>query len=102
MRTKEEVALTKYEQEVLLSFNMEDDNATLYTSSTTWIKRMDKLVEDFPEAYKVVDSSMFNGKIISKTYEFPLKYFRLAKPRVELSEERKEELRQRLASYKNK
>ncbi len=100
MRMKEEVALTKYEQEVLVSFNMESDSATLYTSSTTWMKRMDKLVEDYPEAYKVVEVGNFNGKPISKTYEFPIKYFRLAKPRVELSEERKEELRQRLASYK--
>ncbi len=92
--------LTKYEQEVHLSFNMEDDLATLYTSSTTWMKKMDKLVETYPDAYKLVDVSKACGTIVGKTYEFPVEFFRLGKPRKELSEERKEELRSRLASFK--
>lgn len=92
--------LTKYEQEVHLNFNMEDDLATLYTSSTTWMKKMDKLVETYPDAYKVVDVSKICGTVIGKTYEFPIEFFRLGKPRKELSEERKEELRNRLASFK--
>jgi len=92
--------LTKYEQEVHLNFNMEDDLATLYTSSTSWIKKMDKLVNDYPDAYKVTDVSKVCGQIVGKTYEFPIEFFRLGKPRKELSEERKEELRNRLASFK--
>ncbi len=92
--------LTRYEQEVSLNFNMEDDVCSLYTSSTTWIKRMDKLVNSYPNEYKEIDCGKINGEVVSKTYEFPIKYFRLAKPRVELSEERKEELRSRLANYK--
>jgi len=95
-------ALTKYEQEVSLSFNMEDELATLYTSSTTWIKRMDKLVEQFPDEYKVTETSTFEGDVVAKSYQFPIKYFRLGKPRAELSEERKEELRSRLANCKPK
>ncbi len=98
----EKVALTKYEQEVHLSFNMEDEMATLYTSSTTWLRKMDKLVENHPDAYKCVDVSTVDGDVVGKTYTFPIKYFRLGKPRAEMSEDRKEELRDRLSEMRNK
>lgn len=92
--------ITRYEQEVHVSFTMEDEIATLYTTSTVWLKKMDKLAKDFPDKFKVVDEGKIDGEIVSKTYEFPIKYFNIAKPRAELSEERKEELRARLASFK--
>ncbi len=96
----EKINVTRYEQEVHVSFTMEDEMATLYTSSTVWLKKMDKIVKAYPDQFKVVDTGKINGEIISKTYEFPIKYFKILKPRKELSDERKQELKERLASFK--
>ena len=96
----EKPTITRYEQEVHVSFTMEDEMVTLYTTSTVWLKKMDKLVKKFPDKFKVVDEGKIDGEIVSKTYKFPIKYFNISKPRAELSEERKEELRTRLASFK--
>lgn len=96
-----EIALTKYEQEVNLNFNMEDDVASLYTSSTKWIRNMDELCKNYPDAYKCVKESTVNGEVVGKTYEFPIKYFRLGKPRKELSDEYKATLKNRLADMRD-
>ncbi len=96
----EKVNITRYEQEVHVSFTMEDEMATLYTSSTTWMKKLDKIAKDYPEEFKVVDEGKIGGEVVSRTYKFPIKYFKIGKPRAELSDERKEELRNRLASFR--
>lgn len=38
-------SLSRYEQEVVIGFNFEEDTATLYTSNPQWTRKLDKLVE---------------------------------------------------------
>lgn len=83
--------LTRYEMETTINFNAEAGTATLYTRDKAVMRRLDKLVEDFPDIYKLVRETD-----IDKTYEFPKKYAVPKRPRV-LSEEQREKMRDRLA-----
>lgn len=94
-------SISKAEQEVHINFCADDKNAQLYTTYHVWLKRCDKLVKQFPDVYKVVNEEYLNGEIFSKTYEFPIKYLKLFKPR-NISEEKKEELRQRLSGMRER
>lgn len=44
----------------------DDDFCTLFTSDSTQITRLDKLVERWPELYKVIETTDYG-----KTYKFP-------------------------------
>lgn len=68
--------LLKCEQEVVINFDADNDMATLYSSYPAWIRKMDKLVEQYPDIYKVVAMTD-----ISKTYSMPKKYINCRKPR---------------------
>lgn len=83
--------LTRYEMETTISFNAEENTASLYTRDKAVMRRLDKLVEDFPDIYKLVRETD-----IDKTYEFPKKYAIPKRPRI-LSEEQRAVMRERLA-----
>lgn len=68
--------LTRYEQEIVVNLNASEDNATLYSSNPAWIRKMDMLVKEFPDVFRVKRQTE-----ISRTYEFPKKYVRIGKPR---------------------
>ena len=44
-------SLSRYEQEVIINFNAEEDTATLYTENPAWIRKLDRLVEQNPELH---------------------------------------------------
>lgn len=92
-------ALTKSEQEVNVNFSMDDQKATMYVSSTKWLKKMDEMAKKYPNDFEIIDVGKIAGTVVSKTYRFDSKYFKIGKPRAELSEERKEELRGRLKNF---
>lgn len=60
--------LSKYEQEIVINFNAEEDRAVLYTANPKWIRKMDRLVEKNPQLFSIVRKNE-----VSKTYEFPKK-----------------------------
>ncbi len=78
--------LTRYEQEVVINLNADEDTATLYSSNPACIRKMDKLVQEFPEVFMLKRQTE-----ISKTYELPKKLVRIGKLR-ELSPAQKENL----------
>lgn len=78
--------LTRYEQEVVINLNADEDMATVYSANPAWIRKMDKLVQEFPEVFRVKRKTE-----ISKTYELPKKLVRIGKPR-ELSLAQRENL----------
>ena len=77
---------TRYEQEVVINLNADEDMATVYSANPAWIRKMDALVKEFPDIFYVKRQTE-----ISKTYEMPKKFVRIGKPR-ELSQAQRENL----------
>lgn len=77
------------EQEVVINFSRADELATFYSSDVTWIKKMDKLCEEYPNEYKCISESKIGGEVVGKTYSFPKKLVSPRKPSTkrEVSEE---------------
>lgn len=78
--------LTRYEQEVVINMNADEDMATVYSANPAWIRKMDALVKEFPDVFRIKRQTE-----VSKTYEMPKKYVRIGKPR-ELSLAQRENL----------
>ena len=78
--------LTRYEQEVVINMNADEDMATVYSANPAWNRKMDALVKEFPDIFHVKRQTE-----ISKTYEMPKKFVRIGKPR-ELSQAQRENL----------
>jgi len=78
--------LTRYEQEVVINLNADEDMATVYSANPAWIRKMDALVKEFPDIFHVKRQTE-----ISKTYEMPKKLVRIGKPS-ELSHAQRENL----------
>ena len=85
---------TRFEQETVINFNAEEEMASLYTRDSAVMRRMDKLVNSFPEVYRCVKATD-----IDKTYEMPKSYVSYRKPR-KLSEEQREAARARARSLR--
>lgn len=91
-----EYRLTRYEMETTINFNAEEGTAVLYTRDKAVMRRLDKLVEEFPEIYKCIRETG-----IDKTYEFPKMYAIPKRPRI-MSEEQRAKLAVRLANARAK
>ena len=68
--------LSKEEQETIITFNVKDKNATLYTRDPTVMREVDSLVIGYPDVFKCVAESD-----IDKTYEMPKTAVSYRKPR---------------------
>lgn len=79
--------LTRYEQEVVINFNADEDVATVYSANLSWIRKMDVLVREFPDVFRIKRQTE-----VSKTYEMPKKYVRIGRTR-ELSASQRENLK---------
>lgn len=88
--------LTRFEMETTVNFNAEERMAILYTRDKTVMRRLDKLVAEFPDIYKLVLETD-----IDKTYKFPKKYVIPKRPRI-LSDEQRIKMRDRLAKAREK
>lgn len=62
------------EQEVIINFDRAGDEASLYTADPIWIRKMDKLVKDHPERFKVIRQETYKGEVIAKDYTFPKRF----------------------------
>ena len=87
--------LSRYEQESILNYNAGSQTATLYTRDKTVMRKLDTLVAEFPDIYRVTGQDE-----ISKTYSFPKAYISFRKPRA-VSTEQRERARQMMIE-KNK
>lgn len=91
------------EQEVSINFTRLDDFATIYASDITWIRKMDKLCEECPDAYECIAvAKTSDGTIVGKTYKFPKKLISPRKPMKQenVSEEVKKVRMQNLSKSK--
>lgn len=86
-------SLSRYEQEVIINFNAEEDTATLYTANPQWIRKLDRLVEQNPEQFE-----MYRQEKISKAYRFPKRFItvRSKDTKRELTDGQRAELAQRM------
>ena len=68
--------LSRYEQETIVNYNAGEQTATVYTRDKTVMRKLDTLVDEFPDIYKLTGQDK-----ISKTYSFPKSYVNYRKPR---------------------
>ena len=80
--------LSRYEQETVVNYNASEPTATVYTRDKAVMRKLDSLVGDFPETYKLVEQDE-----VSKIYSFPKSYVSYRKPRA-VSTEQRERARQ--------
>ena len=80
--------LSRYEQETVVNYNAGEQTATLYTRDKAVIRKLDTLVADFPDIYKLTGQDD-----ISKTYSLPKSYVNYRKPR-RISKEQREQARE--------
>ena len=83
--------LTKYEMETVVNYNAGEQTATVYTRDKSVMRKLDRLVADYPESYKMLSQTE-----IDKTYSMPKSYVTYRKPRM-VSNEQREQARQRMA-----
>lgn len=90
--------LSRYEQEIIINFNAEDEETSLYTANPVWIRKMDKLLEQNPEQFRLGRVERVKGEIVSKEYFFPKRFVTIRSKDVKrnLSDEEKKELAERL------
>ena len=91
------------EQETVIQFNRTDDYATIYTSDSTMITKLDKCCEEAPEFYKLQkEDHLRDGSVSGKTYILSdKKMISFRKVKKVMSEEQKEIARQRLLRNQN-
>ncbi len=82
--------LSRYEQETIVNYNAGEQTATVYTRDKAVMRKLDTLVADFPDTYKLLGQDE-----VSKTYSFPKSYVSYRKPR-KLSEEQRGQARERM------
>ena len=75
--------LSRYEQETIVNYNAGEQTATLYTRDKAVMRKLDTLVADYPDTYKLTGQGD-----ISKTYSFPKSYVSYRKPRAVSTEQR--------------
>ena len=75
--------LTEYEMETIVNYNAGEQTATVYTRDRAVMRKLDKLVADFPNTYKLI-----NQTNIDKTYPMPKSYVSYRKPRAVSTEQR--------------
>ena len=83
--------LTKYEMETVVNYNAGEQTETVYTRDNSVMRKLDRLVADYPESYKMLSQTE-----IDKTYSMPKSYITYRKPRM-VSNEQREQARQRMA-----
>ena len=61
------------EQETTISFVRNSDKAIVYTSDSTMLTKLHKLVQKNPKEWKKIDEGRLDGAVISETFECPRK-----------------------------
>ena len=88
------MTISRYEQETIINYNAAEQTATVYTRDKTVMRRLDALVVEYPEHYRLIGETD-----IDKTYEMPKSFVCYRKPR-RLSDEQREAARERINAIK--
>ena len=54
--------LSKYEQETIINFNVAESDAVVYTRDRAVMRKLDALVNEFPEVYKCIGETPRQGR----------------------------------------
>ena len=84
------MTISRQEQETIVNYNAAEQTATVYTRDKAVMRRLDALVIDFPDHYRLIGETD-----IDKTYEMPKSFVSYRKPR-RLSEEQRAAARNRI------
>ena len=89
---------TLYERETIIRWDDESAEATFYSVSPIWMRKLDKLVEKYPDKFRVTGSEKMDGEICSKTYAIPKNFvsIRTKERTTVLTDEQKAERAERL------
>ena len=82
--------ISRYEQETIINYNAAEQTATVYTRDKTVMRRLDALVIEYPDYYRLIGETD-----IDKTYEMPKSFVGYRKPR-RLSDEQRNAARERM------
>jgi hypothetical protein len=82
--------LIKYEQETIINFNAGEQTATVYTRDRAVMRKLDTLVTEFPNVYKLTNETEYD-----RTYEMPKSHINYRKPR-QMTDEQRERARERI------
>ena len=74
-----------YELETIINYNRIESEANLYTADVFVIKKMDALVEKYPDTFKCIKDNGY-----SKEYVFPKKLVSIRSPRPKMTEEQRQ------------
>ena len=96
---KKSYHLNGAEKETYVRFSAVDDKCILDTLESKWVRHMDKLCNTYPDEVKCIRRDSYGAV----AYEFPKKFVSVRAPKKckPLSEERKRQLTQVLAAYRN-
>ena len=90
------MTISRYEQETIINYIAAEQNATVYTRDKTVMRRLDALVIEHPEHYRLIGETD-----IDKTYEMPKSFVSYRKPR-RLSDEQREAARTRAKALRDR
>lgn len=91
------MALANIERETIINFNAAEDTAEIYTADPVYIRKLDKLCEQFPDTYKFMAELSAKRCKESKTYSMSKRLVKFRPPVTrEISEEQREALAERL------
>lgn len=82
--------LSRLEQETIVNYNAGEQTATVYTRDRVVMRRLDALVNEYPDLYRLIGETD-----IDKTYEMPKSLFSYRKPR-RISEAQREAAKERM------
>ena len=93
-------SLTAVERESVITFNAAEENADIYASDPVWIRKFDKLVEQNPDQFKVIQEFKCEGKVVARRYTFPKSFLtvRSKKREVHLTDEQREAAAKRVTA----
>lgn len=92
------------EQETIIQFNRTDKSATIYTSDSTVMTKLDKLCVSSPDYYKLDREETEDGNVVGKFYKLADKTrisFRTKKSERILTDEQKKVIADNLARGRN-
>ena len=89
------------EQETTINIDRNGTFAEIYTSDTTKMTKLDKLVEANPNEWKLVRTETCDGDLVAKCYQCPKGYIRFAGKKREYTEEQRAAMAERLRSIKS-
>lgn len=90
------ISLALFERETIINYNSAERQVELYTRDRAVMHKLDKLVEECPEAYSLKEHQTDRGETWSKTYIISdKKYLTFRKP-VKMTEEKRAVMAERL------